>query len=229
MRSLDAIHFCYRNFRATQFTVEQFKKHFPESKVALIVDKGGLDFTEYSNSAGLYVVDNNDYNLGGTGSNAYLESHRAISLANRIKRALEQLDAENVLILEDDVYVKQRFEVSPNIIPAGQITSSNLFPEHISKKWFGYDTNWGMCGGSIMNRQFFLSIYEDIIEWTKNHHDSLKQEFNAIGAGDCFMSFHFARHGKRTSLAPWLKDGAVVHPYKNLYPPGWTSENHVEW
>jgi len=229
MNSLDAIYFCYRNLRATNFVVDKFKENFPNSKIALIVDKGGLDFTEYAATNDLYLIDNHDYNLGGTGPNAYLESKRAISLVNRIKRALDCLNADNIMILEDDVYVKQKFEFIENILPAGQLSPTNQFPTHISQKWLGCDAKWGMGGGSVLSKQFFLSIHEEVIDWTRRHHDDLMKEFNCIGAGDCFMSFHFARHGRMTSMASWLQDGHVIHPYKNLYPPGWKSDNQVEW
>lgn len=229
MISLDAIHFCYRNLKATQFVIDRFRENFPDSNIALIVDKGGLDFSEYANSKRLHIIENFDYNLGGTGPNAYLESVRAIALLDRIRRALETLESKNVMILEDDVYVKRRFEFSAEDLPAGQLASSNRFPSHIAQRWFGFEAMWGMGGGSMMSREFFLSKHDEIVEWTKSNHDVLMREFNCIGAGDCFMSFHFARHGKKISPAPWLADGSVIHPYKNLYPPGWSSSNQVEW
>lgn len=91
MKNVDALHLCFRNKRATEKIVETFLEKFPDSKVSLIVDKGGLDFS-YLENKHIKVEHYENYNMGGTGPNAYLDSKKMTALFHRIKKAIDFLE-----------------------------------------------------------------------------------------------------------------------------------------
>jgi len=229
MKNVDALHLCFRNKRATEKIVETFLEKFPDSKVSLIVDKGGLDFS-YLENKHIKVEHYENYNMGGTGPNAYLDSKRMTALFHRIKKAIDFLDKKYVLILEDDVLVTRSFdpEEAGEFVLAG--VGNNCFSEDFKSMYPDAKLSyWGIGGGSMISRCHYLELYDDIIDHIDKHHDANVEKFRAIGAFDCCSTFHFARHGFEIKHAKWLTDGSVVHPWKNLYPPGWRNDNQVEW
>lgn len=230
MNTLDAVHFCYRNLRATEFVVTKFREAFPESSVSLIVDKGGLDFSHMACDR-VSVFHFDDLNIGGTGESSYLESHRMKLYLDRWALAGKNLAAKYVMMLEDDVLVQSKFDVEKNGEFDFALSSNNFFPSHFKEK-FSFRQNlsrWGVCGGTVIRRQSFLDLHEDWKSWISLHHDEEVNIFRPLGAGDCCMAFHFSRCGCTEKEAFWLNEGNVIHPWKNLYPPGWTHNNQIEW
>lgn len=225
---LDAIHFCFRNKRATEKVLENFMKHFPDASVSLIVDKGGFDFS-YMKSEKVNVFHFDDFNMGGTGENAYLETARMISLFTRVKKAITPLSAKYILILEDDVLVRNHFDPeSMGEFVIGNGLMGPHYPDNFKAVWPALD-QWGLSGGSIFHRNQFLNIFDDCIQFIEKFHEEMKMQFRAFGAFDCCATFHFARHGHTLKMAPWISEGSVIHPWKEMYPLGWRNDNQVEW
>ena len=220
----------YKNHKAVRFVLENFRKHFPDNPVTLISD-GGDDFTymEDEFECKFFMKEN----IFGDEQNEYdrhcYDARRTIEWWKRQKLSCQESGYEYTMILEDDVYVKEHFDIQApfqlrGVKSCNRITAPIL--REISK--CGYEGNYyGMCGGSIYNAKTLIEIYDDVIEDISQNHDKLLSEelhFRPLGAVDCNITYHFNKRGHKYEVAPWLGqvtegnlDLPVIHQWKEHY------------
>lgn len=214
----------YRNKNATQWVLENFRQHFPNNPVILISD-GGEDFTDISQKydCKFYMKEN----IFGNETNNYdvhaYDSHRTLEWWNRQKLVCDETKQDYVMIMEDDVYVKDFFSINSPFHLKGVRTGGALtgkMREEIGE--LGFETSiYGMCGGSIYNANTFLKIYEDVVDDIQNNMDRLMGDdpdlqYRLLGAVDANITYHFNKRGYKYEEAEWLAE--VREPNHMMYP-----------
>jgi len=158
-----AVHFlCYRRPRATFEALKSLRQFYPDVKVHLISD-GGDDFSPIANYFHC------DYTYERRNINSP-ERRRPYEGIKRIHRTCEKYSSEWVILMEDDVRVRDRISKYPDAHIAGP--SGPRFTAAIEKylrnKYSGLEINgYNGCGGCIFNRLAFLEAYANITEIKK--------------------------------------------------------------
>lgn len=230
MISLGAYYACFKNKKATDFVLFNFRKYFPDSPICLISD-GGEDFSDIAKKYGTYYYYLN--NLFSSGPINQYDSYRTIEWWNRQKMVCDITRSDYIIILEDDVYFKNGFNIEKEFALKGiGKHRTNLFSKKIVDdiNLFGNIRNdyYGMCGGSIYNANIFNTIYENVIYDIKNNHDALvkyhHKDYYQLGAVDANITYHFNKRGYPYEEAEWLTefgkftyDRPVIHAWKNFY------------
>jgi hypothetical protein len=230
MDNLGAYYACFNNKKATEFVLFNFRKYFPNSPICLISD-GGENFADIANKYNTYYFYLN--NLFSSGPINQYNSSRTIEWWNRQKMVCDITKSDYIMILEDDVYIKGKFNIEkPFALKGVGKHQSNLFSQKIIDdiNLLGNIKNdyYGMCGGSIYNANIFKIIYADTILDIKNNHDTLVKEYNKdyyqLGAVDANITYHFNKRGYSYEEAEWLTeygkfmyDRPVIHAWKQYY------------
>jgi hypothetical protein len=227
--NLAAYYACFNNKEATEFVLSNFRKHFDNSVVCLISD-GGADFSDLANKYNTTYYWMN--NIFSSGPKNFYNSHRLIEWWNRQKLVCDISKADYVMILEDDVYIKNKIEFTNDFAIKGVgIHNNNIFTQQIIediKRIGNVDSNYyGMCGGSVYNADIFKKIYNDVILDIIKNHELLMQlspsKYYQLGAVDANITYHFNKRGYNYSEAEWLteepnlKERPVIHGWKKFY------------
>jgi hypothetical protein len=229
MPKISAYYACYKNKKATEFVLSNFKKFFPDSLVCLISD-GGDDFSDLAKKYNTeYYYMNNLFQSGPI--NVY-SSERMIEWWDRQKMVCDISKSDYTIILEDDVYTINSFEINEDFSLKGVSRhQTNLFTKQMSKDIFDYgqidNDYYGMCGGSVYNSQIFKDIYNDVIVDIKNNHDYLiNNNFDSyykLGAVDANITYHFNKRSYKYLDAEWLTEDKnntnkpMIHGWKEHY------------
>lgn len=230
-KSLAAYYAVYKNKRATEFVLDNFRKFFPDEKVILISD-GGISFEDVANK---YKCEYFYFeNIFGNEINNYpkypYNSYRMLEWWKRQKLVCDLGKADYNIILEDDVLVRNKFEIFDEFHLRGIRFGSRMSNRMIEdiKNYSGLDSHvYGMCGGSIYNCNTFLSIYQSVVDDININHDMLIStgQYYVLGAVDANITYHFNKRGYKYEISPWLvevmegdlKDYPIIHQYKELY------------
>lgn len=227
----------YKNNKATRFALENFRKHFPDNPIVLISD-GGNDFSDmaeefnctYHMMENLFAKDSK-FRIFEDEDHCAWNGLRLIEWWRRQKLVCEETGQDYVMIMEDDVFIQDSFDIEPPFYLKGIRRVNPFMPamqEDILKCSGKPDRGYGMCGGSIYNAKTFLSIYDDVVDDIKTNHDRLVKEdrfqWKALGAYDLSLTYHFNKRGYEYEPAHWLGQVSegntglpVVHQWKSLY------------
>ena len=222
----------YNNERAVRFVLDNFRNHFPNNPVVLISD-GGDNFSNVADEYNCKFFMRE--NIFGDSVNNYpkfpYNAYRTIEWWKRQKLTCEETGQDYVMIMEDDVLVKDTFTLDSTFQLKG-VRVGNRFTGRMShdvRDLTGDEASlYGMCGGSIYNAKTFLSIYDDVINDIRNNMDRMMEEdpdsYNMLGAVDANITYHFAKRGYKYEVAPWLGevregrfDLPVIHQWKEHY------------
>lgn len=235
MVQFGAVFPCYSNKKATEFVLENFRKHFPENPIVLISD-GGADFSLLAEK---YSCDYHwRENIFGNDSNGYdknvYDAYRTLEFYRRHKLACDYCKTEYMMLLEDDVYIQRPFTIDEPFALKG-VRIGGVMPANLKRDCLeqgGVEVNnYGMCGGSMYNVEIFLSIYDDIIKDIEENQDRLMAEhsypggYKGLGVVDISTVYHFGKRGHKYQHAEWLSEVResnhlsypVIHQWKQHY------------
>ena len=104
----------FRKNKAVYFALENFRKHFPQNPIVLISDAGD-DFSDYAEEFNC-TFDFRENNIFGPslGYHNYpgaFNSIRMLEWWDRQKMVCEVTNMDYVMIMEDDVYVREPFDI----------------------------------------------------------------------------------------------------------------------
>lgn len=236
----------YKNKKATDFVLKHVRKYF-DGNITLISD-GGDDFSDLSQkySCTYYKFEN----IFGNEINKYpiypYNSHRTKEWWRRHKLACDESKSDYMMLLEDDVYIRKKFEIKKNFDLMGVRFGPRLsekMKEDIKNSSGINISQYGMCGGSIYNVKTFLKIYDDVIDdidknhdklvqdveykigWSHNSRSDIRSDYFLLGAVDANMTYHFGKRGYEYEHCPWLAETKednwhnypVVHGFKEHY------------
>ena len=220
----------YKNKKATDVVLTNFRKHFPDNPVVLISD-GGDDFSDLAEKFNCkYYYRENIFGLGNLDRDPY-DSKRTIEWWDRQKLVCDETGSDYIMIMEDDVLVREPFDINPPFHLRG-VRIGNQFTGKMITDIYNctrqVSTHYGMCGGSIYNAKTFLKVYNDVVEDIKNNMDRMMEEdpasYKMLGAVDANITYHFAKRGYKYEVALWLgevREGRfnlpVIHQWKEHY------------
>lgn len=213
--------------KATFETLKSFRKYYPDSPIYLLSDKGE-NFSEIAKNF------NCDYKYSEENI-AYWPCKNILGWFARLNKVCEKYsDCDWILLLEDDVRVRDKISKMPRGHMVGQGGGNNLKKgKQISaeaKKYLwnlfpGLEINGiSGCGASIFNRKSFMECYKNIKEYNI---DELKKLDNGLSwATDFSLTFLFLMNGML--VRRWLDHSeeftknfgpasAFDHQYKKYY------------
>lgn len=229
---LGAFHQAYKNKKATENVIKNFRIYYPNNPYFLFSDNG-LDFSDLAKKYNCFY-EFCDYNIGydkytGFGKQGSLE------WLKRFNKTCLQLNTEYVIMLEDDVLIQNTIYIPEETEFYGLDVPGNKIPENfinhfISKYSAKFYNNWyGSGGGSIFRTKTFIENYEKLIKIFEEEYDYVKNEFNIdFGWVDLFMTTFYYVCGKKYTVNPFLTEViknpnwnnsyfSIVHHYKQFY------------
>jgi hypothetical protein len=131
----------------------------------------------------------------------------------RFKYACQQCKTSHIMMMEDDVWIKNQLSVDDNWEMAGHnITVGNVIPDFIMDSITEFSgkkplTNqYGCGGGSIFKVSTFLKNYDRVIKWFEDNHDWFQIKYNPLGYMDCYMVVYYMLCGKDYTVNPYMTD-----------------------
>ena len=216
-KTLGAYYQVYNNKKATDFVLENFRKHFPDSPVLLISD-GGEDFTDLAEKYNTQFV--KLHNIFVKDGDAYYDAERMEEGWRRHRLAVENAGTDYVMILEDDVLVQSHVDFGDFSFKG--VTVNRIPPvgmKFITENNGNAQGSYGACGGSVYSCKDFLEVYDEAISFTKQYHNEIffVEPNRDLAAIDCNLVFHFNRVGFNYEKAEWLAEYTRNHNWSN-YP-----------
>lgn len=223
MRTFAVYHQCYKDKKATEFAIEQFRKYNPEVPYYLISDSG-LDFSDLAEKYNcIWKYDENNVGMD------FLPPDDALILYNRLVDCFEVVKTDYVLLMEDDVLCRGKiekidgdFNLAMSYVPGNPLVLYNTIVEKYNSN---PNVNWfGATGGSILNKNIFTdSKYKNLIyKFIKEDHIS------PAGSMDQFITTLYLICGLDCSVNELLgethrtpnwqnTDIPLIHCYKEMY------------
>jgi hypothetical protein len=160
----------WKNRPAVEFALENFRKYYPTASVRMVSD-AGEDFSDLAQRFGCEFV-YEDINVLPRG---VLSGHPASGVTDvnpigayhwlrRLYDTCKVLDTDWILIMEDDVLTKGIVQEFPHT-HAGGIASfpfhEELFKVMYERNTTNFTWGYGMCGGTVVRREFIVYAYEN--------------------------------------------------------------------
>jgi hypothetical protein len=221
-KTFSVYHQCYKNKKATEFAISQFKKYNPDVPYYLISDNGDnfLDLAEKYNCH--YVHDEVN-----TGMN-YLSPNHAKVLYGRLVDCFNVFGTDYVLLMEDDVLCRGKiiievdFNLAMSYVPGNKIY---LYNKIVEKYNSNPNVDWyGATGGSILNKNIFT-----FQENNKKVNKFIEEDYDPImGSMDQFITTLYLLCGYDCSVnnllgethrtPNWRESNfPLIHCFKEMY------------
>lgn len=221
-KTFAAYHQCYKNKKATEFAISEFRKHNPDVPYYLISDNGD-DFSEIAEKYNCHFV----YDEINTGMN-YLPAKHAKILYQRLINCFNLFDTDYVLLMEDDVLcrgeiiINDDFNLAMSYVPGNKIY---LYDRIVNKYNPNPNIDWyGATGGSILNKNLFTlkENIKKVNQFIEEDHDPI------MGSMDQFITTLYLICGYECSVNNLLgethrtpnwqnSDLALIHCFKEMY------------
>lgn len=224
MKNFSVYHQCYKNKKATNFAIANFRKYHPNIPYYLISDNGD-DFSDIAERFNCHFVMAPE-NIGTN----YLEKDQAKIYLNRLKNSFEYSGTEYMLTMEDDVLCRGKVELGDDFNIAMSYVPDNKLRPHIFEKAvrkYNITPNidwYGATGGTFLNRNIFFD--EDKIKIIDQF---MEEDFEAtLGSIDQFIVMLYLICGLDCSINSGLaethrmpgwqnSDIPLIHCYKEMY------------
>lgn len=222
MKTFAAYHQCFKDRKATEFAIQQFREHNPDVPYYLISDAGS-DFSDLAEKYNCIWK----YDEKNVGMN-YLPPNDALILYNRLVDCFEAVKTDYVLLMEDDVLcrgeirIEYDFNLSMSYVPGNPLVLYNTIVEKYNSN---PNVNWyGATGGSILNKNIFTEERcKDLI-----YNFIEKDHISDAGSMDQFITTLYLICGFDCSINNLLgethrtpnwqnSDLPLIHCYKEMY------------
>lgn len=213
---------CYKNNKAVDYCLEQFRNYYPENPIRLLSDNGD-DFDNLVEKYNIFYKKESKNILPKGKINGIDGTYEYLS---RINDTCLLFDTEWILLMEEDVLTKGIIKSFPNTEAAG-ICSHPFHPElenHLKLKNNNTILGYGMCGGSIFKRQTFLDCYQHIDSF--NLLELEKMDPRITGWSDIPLTVFFIINGysysiwdetEQPSANIYYNNSSFEHDFKKYY------------
>lgn len=162
----------WRNRPAVNYVLENFRKYYPNAPIRMVSDNGE-DFSDLAEKYSC-VFNFEDMNILPKG---ILAGHPNSGVTNiqplggyvwlrRLYDTCKLFDTDWIVIMEDDVLTKGVVFTFPETDSGGVIAwqfQPELLKFLVSKNSKNKVWGYGLCGGTVINRSFFVEAYENNI------------------------------------------------------------------
>jgi hypothetical protein len=162
----------WKNRNMVNLVLKNFRKHYPEAPLRMVSD-GGEKFDDLAKEYNC-IFDYESENIypkavfvGHPNHKKEVSYGAGLVWLRRLYDTAKQFDTDWIILMEDDIFTLGRIKDFPNTNGAGATN-----PLHFTSELTQYLLNrnnvntlyaYGMCGGAILDRQFFVEAYEKYI------------------------------------------------------------------
>lgn len=223
-------HQCFKNKKATEFAIKEFKKYNPDIPYVLWSDAG----ENYGDFVSLYDVDYfySNKNVGYR----YYNKDKAFELLNRVRKSCElHSDLPYVMWMEDDVLVRSQVKVPVGIdFCAGPDIGNKFYGETLTYLTQKYNVSpnfdyYCTAGGTIMSSDVFTNNFNILEKFLEEDYDYIiKNIWTELAHHDIIIMICHLICNKRYSINPYHTEltknpdwknsqFTIVHGYKEHY------------
>lgn len=197
MSEILGVHYqTWKNRPAVEYVLENFRTYYPTAPIRMVSDRG----EDFSDLATRYACtfDYEDANILPKGILAGhplsgvtdIQPLGAYTWLRRLYDTCKLLDTDWILIMEDDVLTKGTVYSFPET-DAGGVVSFPIYPSLTQLLYTRNEKNrtwgYGLCGGGVIRRSFFVHAYETYIhEFDLNYICSLDDR--VLGWADILLT-----------------------------------------
>lgn len=224
---LAAYYQCYKQPKAFEFVLQCFHQHHPSSPVTILSDNGN-DYSQIAKHYGYSYIHSTTRAAQDNGLIFY-SSTTMLEFIKRFITQVQQMDADWVLLLEDDVVVLKPIDTNSLHYTLNGINPNEYLPDALTRYLGKEDKQcYGGCGGSIISVPFIKGL---VLAEVLEECERMCEVLGGKGASDIMLTAVVLRYGG--TLGPY--DGfaetwypnirellnnqqvSVLHQYKNLY------------
>ena len=233
--SISAFYQCYKQPRAFEHCLQQFRKHYPYAVLWIVNDGGDTDLESIAQryNSTYYKYESNISNE--TPNTIYNSKSKITSWLNRLRQFLEYTQSDFFILLEDDVFIMKPITVSTLQHDINGCNKGVRFPTLIETLIRSHNPNvpsplyYGGCGGCVFRVDFFKRMFAqfDAIQLQIDTFESYSKDF----ATDLILSYLTWMNKGTIDMYPgfaeaWYtdiqerlatEDIEVLHQFKNLY------------
>jgi hypothetical protein len=222
MKTFTAYHQCYKDRKATEFAIQQFREYNPDTPYYLLSDNGN-DFSDLAEKYNCYYF----HDKINTGMN-YCSKTQAERLFQRLRECFLITQTEYIILMEDDVLCRKKIDITEDYnLAMSYVPGNKLWLIDTIKKKYNNTPNvdwYGATGGSILNKNLFTNDYN-----LKTVSRFLNEDYDSVmGSMDQFITTLYVICGYDCSVNPFLGEThrtpnwqnselALIHCYKEMY------------
>jgi FkbM family methyltransferase len=224
----------YDNDKNVSYILSELRKCYPDSDLVISSDNG-YDFSDICNTYNAcHYIHGKESHGYPTNDNRYGWTANAASIwFNRVYEACKIITTDYVMLMEEDVLVKDRFRfpatdiiMIPNIKNPISPSGMNWVKSRGGSVKYPY---YSAGGGTIINRKKFIQAYDNHInDLLLNYDDLYEKSFNegVIGWGwndSLICVLMYAENAKISTELPILESGnendsaPIIHKFKKYY------------
>lgn len=162
----------WKNKGAVNLVLKNFRKHYPDSPVRMVSDDGE-DFSDLAKEYNC-IFDHESENifpkavfLGHPFHKKDISYGAPIVWLRRLYDTAVKIDTDWIILMEDDIFTLGKIKSFPNTHGAGATNPLPLNRELTEYLMRRNSVNtlysYGMCGGAILDRKFYIEAYEKYI------------------------------------------------------------------
>jgi hypothetical protein len=243
MSSLGFFYSCYTEQKAVEYSLHELRKHYSDSPIYLVSD-GGIDFSylkeQYNNIFVSIEEDTMSSTFGITGDqitgNFREEKNQesikkcALTVLDRLERAIEYCKTDYILMLDPDALVRGRLTIPEGVKLLGSRINRGL-PQGFKDVLSSIDGAkvidcWGATPGIFEVKTFLKAL--SMLKSNLDILDRLSMEYYAMFAHDLLLPTLFALVGEEETFNPDIiecnrdpfwesKPNPLVHQFKVFY------------
>lgn len=227
--TLGGVYITYKQSKAVDLAMENFRKHYPSSKVVICSD-GGFYLKSLAKKYNAVYI--HEKHLETSGILNYDNIDSCMMYCERLRRCINEIDNDYFMRLEDDVWVQQKTDLTKLEHEINGCNTTTSFPKgvyNLLDKYVGqgkYTLYYGGAGGAIYRTSFFKKIFSDLSRLRQD-----LMELTEVIQGcpdDMFMSYLCYKYGGTVGqfkgyAETWdtarVAQGniEVLHKYKDWY------------
>lgn len=214
----------YSNRKAVFECLKSFRQFYSEENITLVSD-AGENFSDFSDTFKLNYL-HKEKNILPKGRMCGIECVN--EYLNRIYEHCLNSKSKWVLLMEEDVKTLRKIKKFPSTECAGPRLNqySSTLTQHLIDNFGNKNYGYGMCGGSIFNRECYIESYKN-----QNIEQYVQYDNRLSGWGDIPLTLLFHINGYNYSVwdevsesthitSPIIRDSAFDHAYKYWYNKG---------
>ena len=234
---LAAYHQAYKNRKATEAAIKSYREH--NDGPYFLVSDGGDDFSDIAKKYDCYYY-HSKWNLEPRDhthpSGIYgMKKEEILEWLNRFYLACTVQECDHIILMEDDVLVRQKIDVDKDVEFCGVYNPGNKLQreliDYLEEKYDAkfFNDYFSIPGGSIFNAKTFVENYDRVTKIFEDEVDYIKDNLcRNFGWSDVWMTVYYYLCRKPYTINPYHTEAnknpnwrdpnyGIIHHYKEHY------------